>query len=67
MTVAELIAFLQMQPQDAKVAYCRYSEQCMMETSDIGPLEACEPRTDGWIQDKRPDMPTQTYLLFPGN
>ena len=67
MNVAELIAFLQTQPQDAKVAYCLHSEQCLMKTSQIGILEACEPRADGWIQNKRPDMPTQTYLLFPGN
>ena len=67
MTVAELIDFLQTQPQDLRVAYYLHSEQCLMEMRDIGTLEACEPRPDGWIQDKRPDKPTQTYLLFPGN
>ena len=67
MNVAELIAFLQTQPQDALVAYRRYSEQCLIEPKDIMPYEACAPRRDGWIQDKRPDMPTQTYVLFPGN
>ena len=66
MTVAELIAFLQTQPQDIQVAYCLHSEQCLMQLEDIGVLDACAPRPDGWIQDKRPDMPTQRYLLFPG-
>jgi hypothetical protein len=67
MTVAELICFLQTQPQDALVAYCRYSEQCLMEPREIMPYKACPPRPDGWVQDERPDMPTQTYVLFPGN
>ncbi|MEY2854604.1 MAG: hypothetical protein RL030_1736 [Pseudomonadota bacterium] len=67
MTVAELIAFLQTQPQDLQIAYCLHSEQCLMGADQIKTLEACAPRPDGWIQDKRPDMPTQTYLLFPGN
>ncbi len=67
MNVAELIAFLHTQPQDALIAYSRYSEQCLMELKYITPLEACAPRHDGWVQDKRPDMPTQNYVLFPGN
>jgi hypothetical protein len=67
MTVAELIAFLQTQPQDMAVAYCCCSEHCLLEAKDIGPVEACEPRPDGWIQRKRPDMPARTYLMLPGN
>jgi hypothetical protein len=67
MTVAELIAFLQTQPQDIQVAYRLFSEQILLETTDIEVEEKCQPRPDGWIHDKRPDMPTQTYLLFPGN
>ena len=67
MTVARLIAFLQTQPQDLEVAFQQYSEQRLMTLCDIETLEACEPRPDGWIQNKRPDKPTQTYLLFPGN
>jgi hypothetical protein len=66
MTVAELIAFLQTQPQHLQVAYQIHSEQCLLEVTDIETVEACEPRADGWIQHKRPDMPTQTYLMFPG-
>lgn len=67
MTVAELIAFLQTQPQDLQVAYRMHSEQCLMDEEHIQTFNACAPRSDGWIQDRRPDKPTQTYLLFPGN
>lgn len=67
MTVKELIEFLQTQPQDLQVAYKCCSEQCLLEAEEIAIEEQCEPRPDGWIQHKRPDMPTQTYLMFPGN
>lgn len=67
MNVAELIAILQTKPQDMQVAYCMYSEHCVLDSEDIRIIEACEPRPDGWIQNKRPDMPTQAYVLFPGN
>lgn len=67
MTVAELIAELQTMPQHLPVAYCCYSEQCLLEASDLGIETFCLPRPDGWIQNKRPDMPSQEYLLFPGN
>lgn len=67
MTVKELISFLETQPQDLQVAYYCFSEQTLLDPSDIHIVEFCEPRTDGWIQNKRPDMPTQKYLVFPGN
>lgn len=68
MTVAELIDFLKTQPQDLLVAYRLYSEQTLMEKEEIVIAEFCLPRAmDGWIQDKRPDKPSQPYLLFPGN
>ena len=67
MTVAELIAFLQTQPQELQVAYRCYSEQVLLDATEIEIAEKCSPRPDGWIQDKRPDKPTQTYLLLPGN
>lgn len=67
MTVKELIEFLQTQPQDIQVAYGLYSEQILLKVADISIFEGCEPRPDGWVHDKRPDMTTQTYLLFPGN
>lgn len=67
MTVAELISFLQQQPQDIQVAYQKHSEQCLLDADDIGIVELCTPREDGWIQDKRADKPMQLYLMLPGN
>ena len=67
MNVAELIRFLQTQPQDLLVAYSLYGAKCLLGVEQFGSFEACAPRPDGWIQDKRPDMPAKTYLLFPGN
>lgn len=67
MNVAELIEFLNKQPQEMQVAYLKYSEQCLLNEDDITVIELCNPRPDGWVQDKRPDMESQTYLLFPGN
>ena len=67
MTVADLIAYLQTQPQEMQVAYDRYSEHVLLKKEDIRQMVACDPRMDGWIQDERPDMPTRMYLMFPGN
>jgi len=67
MTVAEYIEFLKTQPQDIKVAYQCCSEQVLLETKDIEVVDLCHPRPDGWIQNKRPDMETEPYLLLPGN
>lgn len=67
MTVAELIAFLQTQPQDLPVAYRCYSEYCLLEVKDIEVKHLCPPRSDGWVANERPDKPTQDYLTLPGN
>lgn len=67
MTVKELVALLAKFPQDLPVAYRRYSEQCLLEADELEVKDLCMPRPDGWIQHKRPDMPTQQYLLLPGN
>ena len=67
MTVAELIEFLKTQPQDLLVVYQKYSEQALLEAKEIMVGEYCLPRPDGWVQYKRPDMPSQKYLAFPGN
>ena len=66
-TVAEFIAYLQTQPQDLPVAHQMYSEQVLLDLTDIVVAELSVPRADGWIQHKRPDMATQLYLLLPGN
>jgi hypothetical protein len=67
MTVADLVTYLQTQPQDLLVAYRCCSEQVLLEKSEISIVQLCEPRADGWIQNKRPDMTSRAYLLFPGN
>lgn len=67
MTVAELIADLQTRPQHLLVAYTLFSEHALLEASDLRIVEACLPRPDGWIQNKRPDKPFVEYLMFPGN
>lgn len=67
MTVNDLINHLQTLPKDLPVAYRLFSEQCLLEIDDIKVVELCEPRSDGWIQNKRPDMPSRKYLLFSGS
>lgn len=67
MTVAELIAFLQTQPHDLPICYGLYSEQCLLKAGDIKVEEHGMPREDGWVHYKRPDRPSQKYLVFPGN
>lgn len=67
MTVAELVAHLKTFQQDLPVAYNIFSEQCLMEPNQIVTQELCLPREDGWVANQRPDKPTQTYLVFPGN
>lgn len=67
MKVKDLITYLQTQPEDIQVAYRLWSEQCLLELEHLKVEELCEPRSDGWIQDKRIDIPTQMYLVFPGN
>ena len=67
MKVSEFIEFLRTQPQDLQVAYRCCSEQCLLEVNQITIEENCDPRPDGWIQNKRPDKPVETYLMLPGN
>lgn len=67
MIVSELIDFLKTQPQHLHVVSRCYSEQILLEKKYITIKELCFPRPDGWVQDKRPDMPSQPYLLFLGN
>lgn len=66
-TVKELIEFLQKQPEDMVVGYECFSEYRVLELVDIYRMISCTPRPDGWIHSKRPDKPTQEYLMFPGN
>lgn len=65
MTVAEFIEYLRTQPQDIKVARQCFSEHCLLEAKDIALKDLCHPRPDGWVQDNRPDMETEQYLVLP--
>lgn len=67
MTVGDLVKYLRALPPDMLVAYFLHSEQRLLEADEIVVADLCEPRADGWIQNKRPDKPTRPYLLFPGN
>ncbi len=67
MLVSDLIKFLETIPQDLLVASRIHSEQSLLEEDEITIVECCEPRPDGWIQDKRKDKPSRKYLMFPGN
>lgn len=67
MTVNELIELLKTYPQDLLVAYEIHSEQCLLDAKDIKIKELCEPRSDGWVHDYRPDRPSIKYLVLPGN
>ncbi len=67
MTVKELIALLETFPQDLEVTYSCCSEQTLLEAHEVHVQDLCLPRNDGWVENKRPDKPTQQYLCFPGN
>jgi len=67
MIVSELIEFLKTQPQDALVAYKKYSEYVLMEDNEIYVCVLSEPHQDGWVHDYRDDKPKSTYVIFPGN
>lgn len=67
MTVKDLIELLQKKPQELKVVYQCYSENCLLEAEDIEIEDLCLPRNDGWVANKRPDKPTEKYLVLPGN
>ncbi len=63
MNVKELIEYLKTQPQDMVVVYPCCSEYCVLE-EDIDIRELTTPRPDGWVQNKRDDMPSQKYLVI---
>lgn len=64
MNVADLIKILKTYPQDMVVVVPEYSERCILERSDIHLDEACPPRDDGWVQNKRPDVESVVYLVI---
>lgn len=64
MTVLELISILSAMPPDLLVAADKFSEQVLLEKDGLVLVEACNPREDGWVHDKRPDKPTRLYLCI---
>ena len=67
LTVKELIELLQTYPQDILVARELFSEKVLVEEGNFCIEEHCPPRNDGWVHEKRPDRPTQKYLVIAGN
>lgn len=65
MIVKELIELLHTFDPDLPVAYSIYSEHCLLDEDDVGILNLCRPRPDGWVANARPDKVTQPYLVFP--
>lgn len=64
LTVAQLITLLQKLPQDILVTYPQHSESCLLEESDLFIDQLCEPRSDGWVANYRPDKVTVEYLVL---
>lgn len=67
MTVHDLIEHLKTFDPNLPVVYRLYSEQVLLESKDLDVQALCEPRSDGWVADARPDKPTMDYLVLPGN
>ena len=67
MNVEQLIAHLQTFDPKLEVIYRLHSECCILDKEDVDVGQACKPRPDGWVQNYRKDMPSQLYLMFPGN
>lgn len=67
MKVKELIELLQTFPQDMLVARELYSEAVVMSSEDVAFEVLCKPRADGWVENKRPDKESMTYVVFAGN
>jgi hypothetical protein len=63
-TVEGLITLLQGLPPDLPVAVPQYSENRLLEANDLNVSDLCDPRPDGWLQNRRPDMPTRKYLVI---
>lgn len=67
LTVQALIAHLLTLDGNLPVVYRCCSEYDEMTVGHIQIEDLCYPRPDGWVQDKRPDWPSQTYCVFPGH
>lgn len=67
MNVRELIEYLSTVDPELTVVYQIYSEQSVLDGSDIEIKKLCKAREDGWVQNYRPDKPSMDYLVLPGN
>lgn len=67
MTVAELIAFLQTQPQEMPILFQQYSDYTELRAEQINVEEHGVQRGDGYVGRARPDQPSRKFLVFPGN
>lgn len=64
MTIKELIKHLESFPKDLEVIISLHSEYIVLEQNEVGIIEACEPRNDGWVQRKRKDFTCKDYLAI---
>ena len=67
MKVKDLIELLKKYDPELSVVHELYSEQLLVEEDDFSVEDLCLPRPDGWVQNKRRDMPCQKYLVIEGN
>lgn len=67
MTVQELIIALQAMDETLLVCYGMYSDNCILEATDLKVERHGLPRRDGWVAGLREDKPSREYLVFPGN
>ena len=63
-TVADLINYLQTIPKDMIVVHSQWSEYKVLDLEEAAIEELCVVRSDGWVQNYRPDLPTQQYLAL---
>lgn len=66
MTVAELVEKLQELPQNLTVITPLHSEFVILRPNGITIESHCEPRSDGWVHNSRPDKPLQEYVIIEG-
>lgn len=70
-TVGDLVEHLKTFDQSMPVGYHLHSEYQLLGLWEIEVKTATDwkahGRTDGWIHEVRPDMPSINYLILPGN
>lgn len=62
--VRDVIEMLKSYDQDMPVALSLYSEYVLFSPRNVSIVRACEPRSDGWVQRRRPDLLETTYLVL---